>query len=75
MEFHLILADNSANAVLGSIGRSPWTFVADVDERAPMPSSLSAVMATHTAHVDIVAAANSGEAGAASQDRAFAQLA
>jgi DNA-binding FadR family transcriptional regulator len=65
MEFHLILADNSANAVLGSIARSLWTFVADVDERAPAPSTRSMVIATHTAHADIVAAAKRGEASQA----------
>ncbi len=45
--------------------RSLWTFVADVDERAATPSSRSAVIATHTAHTDIVAAATRGEASQA----------
>jgi DNA-binding FadR family transcriptional regulator len=65
MEFHFILADNSANAVLGSMVRSLWTFVAEVDERAPTPSSRTEIMATHAAHRDIVSAARRGEASQA----------
>jgi DNA-binding FadR family transcriptional regulator len=65
MEFHFILADNSANAVLGSMVRSLWTFVAEVDERAPTPSSRREVVATHTAHADIVSAAKRREASQA----------
>ena len=65
MNFHFILADCSSNAVLGSMVRSLWTFVADVDERATAPSARSVVMATHTAHTEILAAARRGEASQA----------
>lgn len=65
MNFHFILADNSANAVLGSMVRSLWTFVADLDERASAPSSRNVVMATRTAHTEILAAARRGEASQA----------
>jgi DNA-binding GntR family transcriptional regulator len=54
-----------ANPVLASIVRSLWTLVADLDERALAPSARSAVMATHTAHTEIVAAARRGEASLA----------
>jgi GntR family transcriptional repressor for pyruvate dehydrogenase complex len=60
MNFHFILADSSANAVLASIVRSLWTFVTDVEDR--VPSSRRAAMETHTAHIEIVAAARQGEA-------------
>jgi GntR family transcriptional regulator, transcriptional repressor for pyruvate dehydrogenase complex len=65
MNFHFILADHAANPVLASIVRSLWTLVADLDERALAPSSRSAVMATHTTHTEIVAAARRGEASQA----------
>jgi GntR family transcriptional regulator, transcriptional repressor for pyruvate dehydrogenase complex len=65
MNFHFILADHAANPVLASIVRSLWTLVADLDERVLAPSSRSAVMATHTAHTEIVAAARRGEASLA----------